>query len=788
MKTSRSLDSYSFKELCALAERLGLKRWTHLRKEGLLEFLQEHVERENKPAKRGRPKANKAETVEAETGATTGKKTRKTANKAEAGEVETTASRKTRKTANKVETNEAETKAPAGKKTRKTANKTEAGEAETQASASKKTRGSARGDAKTAETVATKTVGKVAKTSSPTESVAEAPKRRGRPKKAVAAESQPTLFDVKGASEPESEVVKSKRRRRPRNVEVVENVDVAENAEVAPKRKRRARIVEETPVEETPVDVVEPEKKSRRGRKKQAVTVTEPSVEPVVEVVEDSAPKKTRKRAIKAKPVDAEVETPKVESDVEPPKKKRGRKSAAEKQALFAEATKSVVEEKAAEEKAVEEKPVEVVAPPKKRRGRKPKNVESVAPTPEEAASEAVAPIETVSEESVASVVEEAPEEAKEEASKKRGRRKKAAEEPVLPAWAVEEDEKSDSWNDEDEKRSSSWDDEDDDDDDEDDDLDDDVVEEESPEIGTSKQKTEPEPPPAAPAEPASEQALALKEKLLSRKIVGSPNDRVDRLVLFVCDSFWLRACWEITPLLVDRVRSAMGRHWYTADPALRVFYVDRDGPGATGRRELVSEIEIRGGVDNWYVPVDNPPSCFMVELGYRSRDGQFFTLVSSNTVQTPQRFVHDSFGRSTIDDLNSRVRWDSSTTGSGYPAKSTISKSGPKPAASEAFPAATGFNRTDVDDKSISDEFYVDAEVVVKGHAPVNTSLSIKDEPIPLRPDGTFSVRYSLPERRHVFPVVMSSRDGMETQTIVLSVDRNTKKLDPVFKEDDED
>ena len=48
--------------------------------------------------------------------------------------------------------------------------------------------------------------------------------------------------------------------------------------------------------------------------------------------------------------------------------------------------------------------------------------------------------------------------------------------------------------------------------------------------------------------------------------------------------------------------------------------------------------------------------------------------------------------------------------------------------------------------------------------------------------------MRYSLPERRHVFPVVMSSRDGMETQTIVLSVDRNTKKLDPVFKEDDED
>ena len=786
MKTSRSLDSYSFKELCALAERLGLKRWTHLRKEGLLQFLQEHVERENKPAKRGRSKASKAEAIETEAEFPKIKKTRKTANKAATDETETTAGKKTRKTANKVEKNEAETKAPANRKTRRTANKAEAIEAEPKATASRKTKRTAnkaeaieaepkattsrktRGTANKAEASApaTKTAGRAAKTTSPAEPVAEPPKRRGRPKKAVASEDQPTLFDVKGESEPEAEVVKPRRGRRPKVAEAV-----PEAVEPVPAKKRRARVVEETPV-----DVVEPPQK-RRGRKSSAEKQTLPAEAAKPVVVEEAVdvevpPKKTRKRAVKAKSVDEVVEVPTAEPVVEPPKKRRGRKSAAEKQALLVETVQNAVEEK------VEEKAVEVEASPKKRRGRKPKNEQSVEPTPE-APEEAETP-----------VVEEQPAEEVQEAPKKRGRRKKAVEEPTPPSWIEEEEEKRSSWDDEDEKKSSWDDDDDDEDEDDEDDLFDEDDEEDSPEIEEPKRKPKPEPAPVAPAEPASEQALALKEKLLSRKIVGSPNDRVDRLVLFVCDSFWLRACWEITPLLVDRVRSAMGRHWYTADPALRVFYVDRDGPGSTGRRELFSEIEIRGGVDNWYVPVDNPPSHFMVELGYRSRDGQFFTLASSNTVQTPQRFVHDSFGRSTIDDLNSRVRWDASASGAGigYAVKPASAKIGPKPAPSEAFPVATGFNRTDVDDKSVSDEFYVDAEVVVKGHAAPNTSVSIKDEPITLRPDGTFSVRYSLPERRHVFPVVMSSRDGMETQTIVLSVDRNTKKLDPVFKEDDED
>ena len=41
-------------------------------------------------------------------------------------------------------------------------------------------------------------------------------------------------------------------------------------------------------------------------------------------------------------------------------------------------------------------------------------------------------------------------------------------------------------------------------------------------------------------------------------------------------------------------------------------------------------------------------------------------------------------------------------------------------------------------------------------------------------------------PDRRQVLPVVASSSDGVEQQTIVLAVERNTKTMEPIIREPD--
>ena len=56
------------------------------------------------------------------------------------------------------------------------------------------------------------------------------------------------------------------------------------------------------------------------------------------------------------------------------------------------------------------------------------------------------------------------------------------------------------------------------------------------------------------------------------------------------------------------------------------------------------------------------------------------------------------------------------------------------------------------------------------------NAKVTLQGEPVPIAADGTFSVRFSLPDSRQIIPAVASSQDGIEERTIVLAVERNTK------------
>ena len=69
--------------------------------------------------------------------------------------------------------------------------------------------------------------------------------------------------------------------------------------------------------------------------------------------------------------------------------------------------------------------------------------------------------------------------------------------------------------------------------------------------------------------------------------------------------------------------------------------------------------------------------------------------------------------------------------------------------------------------------EFEVDAEMIIYGVTKPNSHITLAGTPVKLRPDGSFSARLSLPDRRQVLPVVASSPDGVEQRTVVLAVER---------------
>ena len=82
---------------------------------------------------------------------------------------------------------------------------------------------------------------------------------------------------------------------------------------------------------------------------------------------------------------------------------------------------------------------------------------------------------------------------------------------------------------------------------------------------------------------------------------------------------------------------------------------------------------------------------------------------------------------------------------------------------------------------------FQIDAELIVYGSTEPNARVTLQGEPVQLRTDGTFTVRFSMPDSRQIIPAVASSADGIEERTIVLAVERNTKELEPMIHDNND-
>ena len=260
-----------------------------------------------------------------------------------------------------------------------------------------------------------------------------------------------------------------------------------------------------------------------------------------------------------------------------------------------------------------------------------------------------------------------------------------------------------------------------------------------------------------------------------------------DRLVVMVRDSFWLHAYWELSRQSVERARAAMGQHWHAARAVLRVWQVARDGTTSTARK-LVRDVDVHGGVSNWYIDVYDPPKSYQLDIGYLAPEGKFLSLARSNIVSTPpaeSANAVDGNWEEVAEDFDRIYAMSGGYMDDGDTSdlKELFEERLRRPMGS---PMVTryGLGAGSSDRREFS--FQVDAELIVYGTADPDAHVTLKGEPVRLQPDGSFSMRFALPDRRQVLPVVASSSDGVEQRTIVLAVERNTKVMEPVLREPD--
>ena len=260
-----------------------------------------------------------------------------------------------------------------------------------------------------------------------------------------------------------------------------------------------------------------------------------------------------------------------------------------------------------------------------------------------------------------------------------------------------------------------------------------------------------------------------------------------DRIVVMVRDPYWLHAYWELTRNSIQRAETSLGQEWHGAKPILRLLDVSAHDTTSTSE-SVIRDIYIHGGCNNWYIDVANPPRSFRVDIGYLSPRGRFYAVARSNVVSTPRANVSDIIDDnwSDLDPKQADRIYAMSSgfdpTASSLELKQLFEERLRRPMGS---PAVTSFGSGAYPPGKLRKFwFQLDAELIVYGATEANARVTLQGEPVKLRPDGTFTMRFSLPESRQIIPAVAASADGIEERTIVLAVERNTKHLEPVINE----
>ena len=262
---------------------------------------------------------------------------------------------------------------------------------------------------------------------------------------------------------------------------------------------------------------------------------------------------------------------------------------------------------------------------------------------------------------------------------------------------------------------------------------------------------------------------------------------RKDRVVLMVRDSYWLHAYWDLSARSVQRAKAAMAEHWHGAKPVLRLLEVETGSTTNTCER-IVRDVEIHGGVKNWYIDVADPPKSYRVAIGYCALDGKFFSILRSNSVTTPEPGVADMVDNNWADVAENCEQVFALSGGydkgrDNGDLRELFEERLRRPMGS---PMVTRFGAGAEGVFGIPSgfELEVSAEMIVFGSTKPDAYVTLAGEPVKLRPDGTFTARLAMPNRRQVLPVVSNSGNGLEQRTVVLAVDRNTKVMEPVVRD----
>lgn len=253
----------------------------------------------------------------------------------------------------------------------------------------------------------------------------------------------------------------------------------------------------------------------------------------------------------------------------------------------------------------------------------------------------------------------------------------------------------------------------------------------------------------------------------------------IDRIILQVRDPWWVFAYWEVTGYTWDRLKRELGDNFYNAKKVLRVYDVTNiifDGRNAHN----FFDIELGFDSKNWYINIKSPGRAWCVDLGLILPGGKFVTILRSNTVYTPLDGPSNITDEEWMipDEMFARLYGMGFGFGKTSPGKAWAESM--KKALFSGVLASPGITSVSSPGGKAPKQrkfwLVVDCELIVYGATEPDAKVTVQDKEIKLRLDGTFTLRFALPNGEQVIPVKAVSSDNIEERTITPIVRRETK------------
>jgi uncharacterized protein len=301
---------------------------------------------------------------------------------------------------------------------------------------------------------------------------------------------------------------------------------------------------------------------------------------------------------------------------------------------------------------------------------------------------------------------------------------------------------------------------------------------------------------------------VRLQEEASFASDMPAPQERLQdetpsKLVLMVRDPEWLYAYWEITSR--DRERHEIGMPQGAPPLLLRVF-----GLGAKPEAAMPEyfDLTVIDSDKGWYVRIPRDGGYWRGALGYIGSQGEFVRVCDSNTVLSPGVGHADwtderAWGpvgketgeaaparemeeeRSRIGSLQTfRAGRDAFVSRSGAGEQVPVLKGGASEQAArgpgggvQAAIPASGLMREQPSGKEEAGRFRLQVwtELVLYGETEPDAQVTVQGNPVELRPDGTFTLRFAMPDGEQVIPVRAISAKQDESRVIIPMIAKKT-------------